>query len=386
MIARVSGVAFAVVLSIGATSTLSAQAAAPLPALEWRMIGPFRGGRTVGATGVPGQPNVFYIGVNNGGVWKTTDYGRVWTPIFDSQPTGSIGDIAVAPSNPNIVYVGSGEGLQRPDLSTGDGIYKSTDAGKTWTHLGLRDAQQISSIIVDPKDPNRVFVAALGHPYGANDERGIYRSTDGGQNWQRVLYKDENTGAMQVALDPSNSQIVYADLWAGRQAPWEIGSSFNGPGSGLYKSTDGGATWRELRTGLPTIAEGLGRIGFAIAPSDSKRLYATVDATPPKAGLYRSDDAGETWRLVNTEGRLWGRGSDFAEVKVHPRNPDVVIIANVATHRSTDGGKTFTSIRGAPGGDDYHRIWINPDNPDIMLLAADQGAIITVNGGQTYSS
>src|SRR5438477_1225227 len=222
-------------------------------AMEWRMIGPFRGRRTVGATGVPGQPNVFYIGVNDGGVWKTTDYGRVWTPIFDDQPTGSIGDIAVAPSNPNIIYVGSGEGLQRPDLSTGDGIYKSTDAGKTWTHLGLREAQQIGSIIIDPRDPNRVFAAALGHPYGPNTERGVYRSTDGGQNWQRVLYKDENTGAIQVAFDPSNSQIVYADLWAGRQAPWEIGSSFNGPGSGLYKSTDGGTTWHELRTGLPTI-------------------------------------------------------------------------------------------------------------------------------------
>jgi photosystem II stability/assembly factor-like uncharacterized protein len=355
-------------------------------ALEWRMIGPFRGGRTVGATGVPGQPNVFYIGVNNGGVWKSTDYGRVWTPIFDSQPTGSIGDIAVAPSDPNIIYVGTGEGLQRPDLATGDGIYKSRDAGKTWTHLGLRDAQQIGSIAVDPRNPDRVFVAALGHPYGPNTERGVYRSTSGGQSWERVLYKDENTGAIQVGFDPSNSQIVYADMWAGRQAPWEIGTSFNGPGSGLYKSTDGGATWRELRTGLPTIAEGLGRIGFAVAPSDPRRLYASVDATPPRGGIYRSDDAGETWRLMNTEPRLWGRGYDFAEVKVDPRNPDVVYVANIASYRSTDGGKTFTAIKGAPGGDDYHRIWINPDNPQIMLFAADQGATLTVNGGESWSS
>jgi len=350
------------------------------------MIGPFRGGRTVGATGVPGQPNVFYIGVNNGGVWKTTDYGRIWTPIFDSQPTGSIGDIAVAPSNPNIIYVGSGEGIQRPDLSTGDGIYKSTDAGRSWTHLGLRDAQQIGSIVVDPRNPNRLFVAALGHPYGPNEERGVYRSTDGGQTWQKVLYRDENTGAIQAAFDPSNSQIIYADLWAGRQAPWEIGSSFNGPASGLYKSVDGGATWRELRAGFPSIAEGLGRIGFAIAPSDPKRLYATVDATPPKGGIYRSDDAGESWKLMNTEGRLWGRGSDFAEVKVDPRNPNVVYVANTSTYRSDDGGKTFVAIKGAPGGDDYHRIWINPDNPQIILLAADQGATLTVNGGQTWSS
>ncbi len=350
------------------------------------MIGPFRGGRTVGATGVPGQPNVFYIGVNDGGVWKSTDYGRVWTPIFDDQPTGSIGDLAVAPSNPNIIYVGSGEGLQRPDLSTGDGIYKSTDAGKTWTHLGLREAQQIGSIIIDPRDPNRVFAAALGHPYGPNTERGVFRSTDGGQNWQRVLYKDENTGAIQVAFDPSNSQIIYADLWAGRQAPWEVGGSFNGPGSGLYKSADGGATWHELRTGLPTIADGLGRIGFAIAPSDPKRLYATVDATGSKGGIYRSDDAGESWRLMNTERRVWDRASDFAEVKVHPKNPDVLFVANTSTYRSDDGGKTFTAIKGAPGGDDYHRIWINPENPQIMLIAADQGATLTVNGGQTWSS
>jgi photosystem II stability/assembly factor-like uncharacterized protein len=378
--------ACAFVLSVGRAADAQNVSPSLLPALEWRMIGPFRGGRTVGATGVPDQPNVFYIGVNNGGVWKSTDYGRVWTPIFDNQPTGSIGDIAVAQSNPNVIYVGSGEGLQRPDLSTGDGIYKSNDAGKSWTHLGLREAQQIGSIAVDPRDPNRVFVAALGHPYGPNTERGVYRSTNGGQSWQRVLYKDENTGAIQVGFDPSNSQIVYADMWAGRQAPWEIGASFNGPGSGLYKSTDGGTTWRELRTGLPAIASGLGRIGFAVAPSDPKRMYASVDATPPFGGIYRSDDAGESWRLMNTETRLWGRGSDFAEVKVDPRNPDVVYVANVGSHRSSDGGKTFTAIKGAPGGDDYHRIWINPENPQIILIAADQGATLTVNGGQTWSS
>ncbi len=352
--------------------------------LEWRMIGPFRGGRTIGATGVRGQPNVFYIGVNNGGVWKTTDFGRVWTPIFDAQPTGSIGDLAVAPSNPNVIYVGSGEGVQRPDLSTGDGIYKSTDAGKTWRHLGLRDGQQIGGVIVDPRDENRIFVAVLGHPYGPNPERGVYRSTNGGETLERVLYKDENTGAIQVAFDPSNPQIVYADLWAGRQGPWE-NSSWNGPLSGLFKSVDGGTTWRQLTTGLPTTAQGLGRVGFTIAPSDPRRMYATVDA-PTLGGIYRSDDAGETWRRTNDEVRVWGRASDFAEVKVDPRNPDVMYSANTSTYRSTDGGKTFTAIKGAPGGDDYHRIWINPDNPDIMLIASDQGATITVNGGKTWSS
>ena len=353
-------------------------------ALEWRMIGPFRGGRTIGATGVRGQPNVFYIGVNDGGVWKTTDYGHTWTAIFDAQPTGSIGDLAVAPSNPNVIYVGTGEGVQRPDLSTGDGVYKSSDAGKTWRHLGLRDGQQIGGVIVDPRDENRVFVAVLGHPYGPNPERGVYRSTNGGETFERVLYKDENTGAIQVGFDPSNSQIVYAALWAGRQGPWE-NSSWNGPLSGLFKSVDGGTTWRPIGTGFPTAQQGLGRIGFTIAPSNPRRMYATVDA-PTLGGVYRSDDAGETWRRTNSEVRVWGRASDFAELKVDPRNPDVLYSANVASYRSTDGGTTFTAIKGAPGGDDYHRIWINPDNPDIMLFAVDQGATITVNGGKTWSS
>jgi photosystem II stability/assembly factor-like uncharacterized protein len=352
--------------------------------LRWRMIGPFRGGRTVAATGVPGQPNVFFIGVNNGGVWKTTDYGRVWTPIFDDQPTGSIGALAVAPSNPNVLYVGSGEGLQRPDLSTGDGVYKSTDGGKTWKNVGLRDGQQIGAILIDPRDPNRVFVAVLGHPYGANSERGVFRSENGGETWEKVLYKNENTGAIALAFDPSNPQIIYADLWAARQGPWENGQ-WQGSGSGLYQSMDDGASWRQLTKGLPSAKEGLGRIGFAIAPSDSRRLYATVDAKQG-GGIYRSDDAGESWQRVNDERRLWGRGDDFAEIKVHPKNKDIVYVANTSTYRSSDGGKTFTAIKGAPGGDDYHTIWINPDNPAIILLASDQGAVITVNGGETWSS
>src|SRR5437868_11163356 len=352
--------------------------------LRWRMIGPFRAGRTVGATGVRGQPNVFYIGVNNGGVWKTTDFGHTWTPIFDQQATGSVGDLAVAPSNPNVIYVGTGERLQRPDLSTGDGVYRSSDAGKTWRHMGLRDGQQIGGIIVDPRDENRIFVAVLGHPYGPNQERGVYRSTNGGETFERVLYKDENTGAIQVGFDPTNPQTIYAALWAGRQGPWE-NSFWNGPLSGLFKSVDGGATWRQIGAGFPTAAQGLGRIGFTIAPSDPRRMYATVDA-PTLGGIYRSDNAGETWRRTNSEVRVWVRASDFAEVKVDPRNPDVVYSANTSTYRSTDGGTTFTAIKGAPGGDDYHRIWINPDNPAIILLGADQGATLTVNGGATWSS
>jgi photosystem II stability/assembly factor-like uncharacterized protein len=352
--------------------------------LRWRMIGPFRGGRTVGATGVPGRPNVFYIGVNNGGVWKTTDAGRTWKPIFDDQPTGSIGALAAAPSNPDILYVGSGEGLQRPDLSTGDGVYKSTDGGKTWKNTGLREGQQIAAVVIDPKDPDRVLVAVLGHPYGPNPERGVYRTTDGGATWQRVLYKDEDTGAVALALDPADARTVYAVLWQSRQGPWENGA-WQGPGSGLHKSTDGGTTWQPLTKGLPTAKEGLGRIGITVAPSDPHCLYAMVDA-PQQGGVYRSDDAGQSWRRVNSEQRVWGRGFDFAEVKVDPKNKEIVYVANTSTYRSADGGKTFTAFKGAPGGDDYHTVWINPDDPQIILLASDQGAVISVNGGQTWSS
>jgi photosystem II stability/assembly factor-like uncharacterized protein len=266
--------------------------------LRWRMIGPFRGGRTVGAAGIPNQRNVYYIGVNNGGVWKTTDFGVTWHPIFDEQPAGSIGAIAIAPSDSNIIYVGSGEGLQRPDLSVGDGIYKSTDAGKTWQHLGLREGQQIAAILIHPRDANRVYVAVLGHPYGPNEERGVYRSTDGGHTWKKVLYKDENTGSVDLALDPTNPQNVYAVLWAARQGPWENGA-WQGPGSGLFKSTDGGDTWRQLTNGLPTFEQGLGRIGLGMAPSDANRMYALVDS-PKLGGLYRSGDAGESWSRINS--------------------------------------------------------------------------------------
>ncbi len=349
--------------------------------MRWRAIGPFRGGRTVAATGLPGKFNVFYMAANNGGVWKSTDYGRTWTPIFDDQPTQSIGAMAVAPSNPEIIYVGSGEGLRRPDLSTGDGIYKSTDGGKSWQGL------QIGSILIDPHDPNRVFAGVLGHPYGPNPERGVFRSLDGGLNWQKVLYKDENTGAIDLAFDPANPQTIYADMWASRRPPWTTSGSYNGPGSGLYKSTDGGTTWRQLTHGLPTWAEGLGRIGLGIAPSDGNRIYALVDS-PRLGGLYRSDDAGENWQRINTEERIWGRGDDFAWVTVDPRDKDKLYVANTSTYRSINAGKDFTPIKGAPGGDDYHSIWINPENPDIILilLGSDQGATISVNGGETWSS
>jgi photosystem II stability/assembly factor-like uncharacterized protein len=351
--------------------------------LRWRTIGPYRGGRTVAVAGIPSQPNVFYVAANDGGIWKTDDFGRTWKPLFDDQPTGSIGALAIAPSDPNIIYAGSGEGLQRPDLSVGDGIYKSTDGGKTWRHLGLRDGQQIPAILIDPRDPNRLIVAVLGHSYGPNAERGVFRSTDGGETWQKVLYKDENTGSIDLAFDPTNARTVYAVLWAARQGPWENGE-WSGANSGLFKSTDGGTTWQQLTGGLPTPAQGLGRIGIAIAPSDPTRMYALVEAKP--SALYRSDNAGADWQRVNTEARISGRGSDFAGVRVDPKNKDVIYVANTSTYRSSDAGQSFIAIKGAPGGDDYHTIWINPENPRIILLASDQGATISVNGGETWSS
>ena len=375
---------FLLIAIIPASTSAQKSDPSPFQNLRWRMIGPHRGGRTVGVAGIPDRPNIFYIGVNNGGVWRTSDYGRTWIPIFDDQPTGSIGALAVAPSNPDVIYVGSGEGLHRPDLSVGDGIFKSTDAGATWNYCGLADAQQIGAVIVDPRDANKVYVAVLGHPYGANEQRGVFRSTDGGKSWQKILYKDENTGAIALTLDPVNPDVIYADLWSDRHGPWENGS-WSGKTSGLFKSTDGGTTWKQLTAGLPSGEQGLGRIGITIFPGDPSRIYAIVDARD-LSGVYRSDDAGEHWTRINKEDRVFGRGSDFAEIDVDPKNRNIVYVANTCSYRSTDGGKTFTAFKGAPGGDDYHTIWINPLHPEIILIASDQGATITVNGGQSWSS
>jgi photosystem II stability/assembly factor-like uncharacterized protein len=351
--------------------------------LRWRNIGPYRGGRTRAICGVPSQPNVFYMAPVNGGVFKSIDYGRTWQPIFDDQPTASIGAIAVSISNPNLVYVGSGEGLHRPDLSVGDGIYKSTDAGKTWTHLGLRDGQQIAQLAIDPKTPDRLFVAVAGHPYGPNEERGIYRSVDGGKTFEKVLYRDENVGASDVHIDPSNPQIVYAALWESREGPWENGV-FNGDGGGIFKSVDGGKTWRQLTKGVPSS---IVQANIAIAPSAPKTLFAAV-RTKTIAKLYRSDDAGETWSGTTDDPRpgLGIGGGDLPVVRFDPKNPQIVYSASVVCWKSTDGGKTWDGWRGAPGGDDYQNVWINPNNPDIILLGSDQGAIVTVNGGKSWSS
>lgn len=380
-------------LGLFTVSPAPAQQPSPQPDLHWRMVGPFRGGRTRAATGVAGQPNVFYVGQVDGGVWKSEDYGRTWNPIFDDQPSQSVGAIAVAPSDPNTVYVGSGEGLHRPDLSVGDGIYKSTDAGRTWQHLGLRDGQQIPALAVDPHDPNRLYAAVLGHPYGPNEERGIFRSTDGGQSWKKVLYKDQNTGGSHVVVDPGNPSVVYASLWESRLGPWEDGNQYEGTHGGLFKSTDGGDTWHQLTQGLPENVE---QIYVTVSASNPRRLYATLStarqgsgyASGAGLGFYRSDDAGESWTKATVDPRpaLKIGGGDLPVPAVDPRDPDTVYSASIVAMRSTDGGKTWTSWRGAPGGDDYQNLWINPENPAIILLVSDQGALVTVNRGASWSS
>lgn len=351
--------------------------------LHWRYIGPMRGGRTASITGVPSEPNTFYIGVVNGGVWKTIDAGRTWTPIFDNEPTGSIGSVAVAQSDPRVIYAGSGEGLQRPDLAVGDGLYKSTDGGATWTNMGLHDGQQIPGIAVDPGNPQRLFVAVLGHPYGPNAQRGVYRSTDGGATWQQVLYKNENTGAYAVTLDPHDANTVYATLWAARQAPWEVGGSFEIPGSGLFKSTDGGTTWKQLSDGLPQQP---GRMEVAVAPTNSQIVYAYADTQEKGGAVYRSNDGGAHFIKGSSAANIAERGDDLVSIAVDPHDADTVWLTNTATYRSTDGGKTFVATKGAPGGDDYHAVWISPNDSKIVALASDQGATISVDGGATWSS
>jgi photosystem II stability/assembly factor-like uncharacterized protein len=351
--------------------------------LRWRLIGPFRGGRTLAVTGVRGKPEVFYFGSVGGGVWKTDDAGRTWKPIFDSQPIGSIGAIAIAPSDSNVIYVGSGEADMRSSISYGNGMYKSADGGKTWTHIGLSDSRQLGRILVDPRDANKVFVAALGHAYGPNVERGVFRSSDGGKSWQKILFHDENTGAIDLAFEPGNTKTIYASLWQTRRPPWSIYPPSNGAGSGLYRSKDGGDHWEQV-TGHGLPSEGLGRIGIAVAPSNPRRIYLIVDAK--EGGLYRSDDGGQNWQRVSDDKRVWQRGWYFGEVSVDPTDPETVYLPNTTMYKSRDGGKTFTAFRGAPGGDDYHALWIDPDEPRRMALSSDQGTLVTCNGGETWSS
>ena len=375
--------------SIGLGAGAQAQTYRPelFSQLRWRPIGPLRGGRGRAVAGVPSEPNIFYIGNDDGGVWKSTDYGNSWQPIFDDEPTSSIGAIAVSVSDPNVIYVGTGEGNIRPDQSTGMGMYKSTDAGKTWGFMGLRETEDIAMIAVDPHDPNRVFVAALGHIYAPNKERGIFRSLDGGRTWKQVLYVNEYTSGDDIEMDPRNPDILYATLWQQQQAPWENGQ-FGGTDGGIFKSTDGGNTWSKLTKGLPAVQQALLRI----APSDPNVLYASVSSGPGApngtVGIYRSNDAGASWHQATSDPRPAERigGGDLPVLAIDPRNPDIVYSDTPVLWKSADGGRTWFGFRGAPGGDDYQQTWINPNNPDIMAVNSDQGAIVTVDGGETWSS
>jgi photosystem II stability/assembly factor-like uncharacterized protein len=385
-----------------------------LAGLQWRDVGPMRAGRSYAVAGNANQPDTFYFGSVGGGVWKTENAGRTWVPISDEGiPIGSIGAIAVAPSNPNVVYAGTGEPDIRSQHSYGIGMYKSTDAGKTWTHIGLESTRHIGRIAVDPANPNRVYVAALGDVYAPNPDRGLYRSTDGGATWKKVLSKagdPDNVGAIEVAVDSKNARVVYASLWATRRPPWSVYAPSNLPGGGLYKSTDGGDTWKQLTGGLPND-NFVGKIGIGISPSNPNRVWAVVDdlgaavaparaprgavdaggAPPPPpvrgtGGVYISDDAGATWKLVNSENRLWGRGWYFGAITVDPANPDKAYVINTATYMTTDGGKSFVPIKGAPGGDDYHQLWVNPKDANRMVLSSDQGTVVSVDGGKSWST
>jgi photosystem II stability/assembly factor-like uncharacterized protein len=369
--------------------TVPAQAATVNPALfnslQWRNIGPLRAGRAIAVAGVPGT-ETFYFGAVGGGVWVTHNAGRTWTPIFDREHIASIGAVAVAPSDPNVMYVGSGEADMRSSIQQGDGMYKSVDGGKTWSHIGLEDTRAIGRVVIDPKNPDVAYVAALGHPYGPNAQRGVFKTTDGGKTWTKILYKDENTGAIDLAMDPVDSNVLFASLWQTRRPPWNVYPPSNGAGSGLYKSTDGGKTWTHV-TGNGFPAGVLGHIGISISPANHERIYAMVDTNQDKTGgVYRSDDGGASWTHTDNEGRIWKRGWYFGQITADPKNADEVYVMNTSTYRSTDAGKSFTAIKGAPGGDDYHAIWIDPSDTNRMILGSDQGVVISVDNAKTWSS
>ena len=354
--------------------------------MQWRLIGPFRGGRALAAAGIPGNPYIFYFGSVGGGIWKSTNAGLTWEPVGDGQMNPSIGALAIASSDPKILYAGTGEADMRSDITYGDGVYKSTDGGLHWEHLGLSDTRQIGKILVDPHNPDLVLVAALGHAYGPNDQRGVFRTTDGGRSWQKVLYKNPDVGAVDLAWDPDDPAIVYATMWQAHRTPWSQYPPDEGHGSSLYKSTDEGKTWTEI-TGNGLSPKPFGRIGVTVASgSHGETVYALVQTLKKGSGLYRSDDGGQSWRLVGNDPRIIGRMWYFGQVFVDPRNSNTVYVPNVALMRSTDGGKTFTAIKGAPGGDDYHFLWIDPENDSRMIVASDQGTTISLDDGRTWSS
>ncbi len=375
LILGVAAVTLSLPLAAAADATPNLAAAG----LQWRGIGPFRGGRADSVTGVPGQPNTFYMGAAGGGVWRTVDAGQRWTPILDTAGTGSIGAVAVSASNPSVIYVGSGEGAMRGDMTNGMGVFKSVDGGKSWNHVGLSDARQIGAIVVDPTNPDIVLVAAVGHAFGPNTERGVFRTVDGGKTWTRVLYKDQETGAIDVALDPHDPKIVWAALWTVRRQPWNFSSG--GAGSGLYRSADGGATWTHVTgNGLPDGI--LGRIDVSVSGADPKRVYAMVEAKD--GGLYRSDDAGGHWTRISQDGRIRQRAWYFSKIYADPKAVDTVYALNTGMLRSTDGGKSFNLVSATHG--DHHSLWINPDDPRILVNGNDGGGSVSMDGGATWST
>ncbi|HEX4007898.1 MAG TPA: hypothetical protein VHX60_17120 [Acidobacteriaceae bacterium] len=351
--------------------------------LKWRLVGPFRAGRVVAVSGVPGSDGTFYFGGVDGGVWKTTDAGTVWQPIFDQEPVASIGAMAVAPSDPKTIYVGTGETDIRSDLASGDGMYRSTDGGATWQHIGLEDSRQISRILVDPSDAKTVYVGVLGHAYGPSDQRGVYKSTDGGDTWTRVLDKGPDVGIADIAMATAQPQILFATTWNAHRPPWSTYAPLEGPGNGLWRSTDGGSTWTQIAGhGLPDAT--WGRTGIAVG-ADGKRVYVTIDCKG-HAGLYRSDDGGETWTLASSDPRITSRAWYFNALAIDPNDPDVVYMPNVALYRTSDGGKTIDIVRGAPGGDDYHQIWVDPKNSNHLVLGVDQGTSVSLDRGKTWTT
>ncbi len=350
-------------------------------AIKWRFVGPNRAGRALAAAGIPGNPRIFYFGSVDGGVWKTDNAGLTWRQVFGDEPNSSIGALAIAPSDSNIIYVGTGEADMRSDMTYGDGMYKSTDAGKHWTRIGLYDSRHIGKIVIDPENPDVVLVAALGHGYGPSEERGVFRSVDGGKSWTKVLYKGPDVGAVDLSMDPRNPKIVFATLWNARRTAWSQYPPNEGPGSGIYKSEDEGKTWTKVSgKGLPDSR--LGRIGISV---DGQRVYALVEAGK-QSGLYRSEDGGASWNLMSQDPNITTRMWYFGRVTADQANPDIVYIPNRSVMRSTDGGKTFTAIKGSPGGDDYHFAWIDPKNGERMILASDQGTAVSLDNGKTWSS
>ncbi|HUI74355.1 MAG TPA: hypothetical protein VLX32_05385, partial [Candidatus Acidoferrum sp.] len=380
---RISVFIFVLFLSTSASQLARSSQAQTLDAklwsgMKWRNIGPFRGGRVEAVTGIPGDPDVYYFGAVAGGVWKTEDAGNSWEPLFQHESVSSIGALAIDPRDHNVIYAGTGEPCLRGNISHGDGIYKSVDGGKTWARIGLEDSRHISKILIDPKNPDTILVAAIGHAYGPNPERGVFRSADAGKTWQKVLYKDDKTGAVDLVFDPNNSHIVYASLYQEVRTPYSFTSG--GPGSGIYKSVDGGATWTQLTGhGLP---EGVyGRIGLAVG-ADSEHVYALIEAK--KGGVYRSDDSGATWHYINGDQRFTQRAWYYMHIWADPKSPETIYILNTGTYRSTDGGAHFTVVP-APHGDD-HALWIDPQNPNRMIEGNDGGATITVDGGKTWTT